>query len=284
MFLPLALGDDGAAVQQPARRSLVVSLSDVSAAPTELDATSEEEVWRGSGPPSSGASLPPSSGAPLPPGSGVSLPPGSGVSLLAPLPPSSGVSLLAPPSLDLSVEQPALSTHDWWSEEVAFHGHMNGPSSYDLDPVPTPELPEAAEDAYTRSEEQQQRYARSRSPPRRSARSYELATISIPTQTQSTYELCACRVRRALARGAMVYIGITENFHRRWEEHSTMWDYMVVLLEARTSQITAQLERQLLSEFRERCQNLGPGGERASCGSPHYLYMVVRLNGLIRQR
>ena len=249
VVLPLALGED-------------------------VDTDSEGEGRHGDEPASSGVSPHPSSGVALFPSSGV----------VAPPPPSSGVSLLAPPSLDSVLEQPAFSTQDWWLEELSNHGRMNGPSNYEPHPAAAPALPAAAEDAYTRSEEQQQRHTRSRSRPRRAARSSEFTTNAIPTQ--STYEQCACRVRRVLAAGRTVYLGITENYHRRWEEHSTMWDYMVVLFEARTSQITGQLERQLLSEFRGHllCQNYGPGGERASCGSPHYLYMVVRLNGLVRRR
>ena len=189
VVLPLALGEDGAAVQQPARRCLVVRLSDTSIlAPTELDADSEGEGRHGDEPASSGVSPHPSSG--------VSLFPSSGVSSF----PSSGVSLLAPPSLDSVLEQPAFSTQGWWLEELSIHGRMNGPSSYEPDPAPAPVLPTAAEDAYTRSEEQQQRHTRSRSPPRRAARSSEFTTNAITTQ--STYEHCACRVRRVLASGA----------------------------------------------------------------------------------
>ena len=261
-------------VQQPARRSLVVRVSEVSVARTELDTASEGEDWHGNEPPSSGGPLPPSSGVSLP----APLPPSSGAPLLA----SSGVSLLAP-SLDLDsvVVQPALSTQDWLEELAAFHGRMNGPSLYDPDPVPSPVLPAA--DMGT-SAEQQQRYTRSRSPPCRTVRSYEPTTNS--TATQNTYEFCARSVRRVLASGATVYLGITENVGRRWSEHSMLWDSMVVLAEAGSSQITARLERQLLLEFRGHllCQNFGPGGERASGGSPHFLYMVVRRSGLLRRR
>ena len=182
-------------MQQPARRGLVVHLSDVSTlAPTELDADSEGEGWHGDELASSGVSLHPSSGVSLSPSSGV-----------ASLPPSSGVSLLAPPSLDAVLEQPALSTQGWCLED---EWRMNGGSSYDPDPVPAPVLPAAAEDAYTRSEEQQQRRTRSRSSPRRMVRSSEFTTNSMPTQ--STYEHYACRFRRVRASGAMVYLGITE--------------------------------------------------------------------------
>lgn len=74
--LPLALGEDGAVVQQPARRGLVVHLSDVSTlAPTELDADSEGEGWHGDELASSGVSLHPSSGVSLSPSSGVVLRP-----------------------------------------------------------------------------------------------------------------------------------------------------------------------------------------------------------------
>ena len=170
VVLPLALGED-------------------------VDTDSEGEGRHGDEPASSGVSPHPSSGVALFPSSGV----------VAPPPPSSGVSLLAPPSLDAVLEQPALSTQGWCLED---EWRMNGGSSYDPDPVPAPVLPAAAEDAYTRSEEQQQRRTRSRSSPRRMVRSSEFTTNSMPTQ--STYEHYACRFRRVRASGAMVYLGITE--------------------------------------------------------------------------
>ena len=102
---------------------------------------------------------------------------------------------------------------------------------------------------------------------------------------QLSYNLASRRIRRALVSGAAVYVVIAENVARRWSEHAPLWDRLDVLVEARTSETTAQLERQLLSEFggHHLCQNAGLGGESASSGSPHFLYMVVPHNGLIRR-
>ena len=85
------------------------------------------------------------------------------------------------------------------------------------------------------------------------------------------------------------YFGISENPQRRWAEHSEScgnWQEMIVLVEADSSVRTAGLERTFIKEFGERlaCLNIGPGGERASSSSPHYFYMLVGINGLLRRR
>ena len=87
------------------------------------------------------------------------------------------------------------------------------------------------------------------------------------------------------------YIGISENVVNRWmgtagmTGHRRGWDGMTVLYEASTSRQTGALERQLIAHFMPHsltCHNVGCGGERASAGSPHYLYIVWKDNALLR--
>ena len=63
-------------------------------------------------------------------------------------------------------------------------------------------------------------------------------------------------------------------------------DAWAILAEAHTSYTTASLEVRLLSDFLHvfTCENNSPGGESASGGSPHFCYVVVRCNGLLRRR
>ena len=115
----------------------------------------------------------------------------------------------------------------------------------------------------------------------------------------------ACRII-AQSRRAF-YIGITEDPVRRWmgcpdmRGHCWVFSKMVVVLEAPSSIETAALERRLISHFNPsadpllsriaatlrggnvRCLNSGPGGERASSGSPHYCYVVFRADTLVRR-
>ena len=95
--------------------------------------------------------------------------------------------------------------------------------------------------------------------------------------------LNTCR-RRVRSETHSFYIGITENPTRRFEEHclTGSWIEMVVLAKARSSRETSYLERSLISEFGHvhRCSNVGPGGERPSGASPHFVYMVVGINSL----
>ena len=100
-------------------------------------------------------------------------------------------------------------------------------------------------------------------------------------------------LRALLAAGVVLYVGITENPARRWAQHqeqNSMWDEMQILFIAESSRQTAALERAVLLHIRDRpdrpclgCQNVGPGGECASAGSPHYLYAVVSRSGLWRR-
>ena len=81
--------------------------------------------------------------------------------------------------------------------------------------------------------------------------------------------------------GRQVYVGITENPRRRFDEHlaaNSAWETCRVLVQAPTSRETAAIERFLISRIRDRfflCSNYGPGGERASQGMPHFVYVVV---------
>ena len=84
------------------------------------------------------------------------------------------------------------------------------------------------------------------------------------------------------------YIGISEAPGSRWSQsHAQRFDKMLLLHIAESSSTTSQLEKVLLTLFRERpqCLNIGASGEHASHGHPHYLYVVSTLGAgaLIRQ-
>ena len=88
--------------------------------------------------------------------------------------------------------------------------------------------------------------------------------------------------------GGMFYIGITEDPRRRWTEHqeaNAAWAEMHVLVMAESSRETSALETRLISQYAGNlwCNNIGPGGERRSAGSPHYLYVLVANTGLLRR-
>ena len=108
------------------------------------------------------------------------------------------------------------------------------------------------------------------------------------SQVGEAFDFCRRRLDNIASRGAAFYIGITENPARRWEQHASdgLWSHLQVLVEGPHSGITSCLERRLVERFRDRlmCQNVGPGGECASAGRPHYLYVLVGLSGLIRRR
>ena len=83
------------------------------------------------------------------------------------------------------------------------------------------------------------------------------------------------------------YIGISENPQRRWAEHAVSghWAKMEVLVSAPSSRETGELERRLIARFSHHflCTNAGAGGEHASPGRPHYLYVLVGQSGLLRR-
>ena len=84
--------------------------------------------------------------------------------------------------------------------------------------------------------------------------------------------------------GMSFYIGITEHPVRRWRHHSSRFDFMTVLVEAPGSHVTGPLEVQLLEVLLGRlgCLNVGRGGETPTDGTPHYLYVAARRDGLLR--
>jgi hypothetical protein len=97
------------------------------------------------------------------------------------------------------------------------------------------------------------------------------------------------QVRAVWQAGWTYYVGITENPARRWAEHgeeNAHWDEMRVVCMADTSRDTAIVERFILFHCRGGlgCMNVGPGGEHASTGSPHFAYVIYARSGLIRRR
>ena len=93
---------------------------------------------------------------------------------------------------------------------------------------------------------------------------------------------------RCISRSNVFYIGITDNPTHRWQMHSQSgigWNTMFVIAVAATSRTTGQLERHLIEMFRNplTCTNIGRGAECSSYGSPHFVYTVVRNDGLLRR-
>lgn len=93
---------------------------------------------------------------------------------------------------------------------------------------------------------------------------------------------------RCISRSNVFYIGITDNPAHRWQMHSQSgigWNTMFVIAVAATSRTTGQLERHLIEMFRNplTCTNIGRGAECSSYGSPHFVYTVVRNDGLLRR-
>jgi hypothetical protein len=96
-------------------------------------------------------------------------------------------------------------------------------------------------------------------------------------------EHCCSVVRHHTA--LQFYIGITERPDERWEAHARSgYSAMHIIACAVTSATTARIERALIARFRSyRCANLSAGGERASAGSPHFVYIVYRADLLTRR-
>ena len=103
----------------------------------------------------------------------------------------------------------------------------------------------------------------------------------------AAFRVCRSQMLSILSRNAAFYIGIAEDLPRRFAEHCDQkeWEPMVIFVQAFTSSTTGSLERALLAEFGTSyvCINLGPGGERASVGSPHFLYALVAQDGPLRR-
>ena len=118
-----------------------------------------------------------------------------------------------------------------------------------------------------------------------------LALFNLQSGTMTFPEVeLACRRRalREIRRGVCFYFGITEHPARRWTEHQAdnhIWQSMIVLMQAESSFDTSALERILIREYSQSvlCLNFGPGGERASAGTPHYCYMLVAEEGPLRR-
>ena len=105
-------------------------------------------------------------------------------------------------------------------------------------------------------------------------------------ELEDAYQHAVTRVREHAQRGVAFYIGITENPSRREQEQIELgWDSMEVLIEAPSSRETGMLEERLIQRFSRAslCQNQGRGNERPSGGRPHYVYVVVRMSGLLRR-
>ena len=89
------------------------------------------------------------------------------------------------------------------------------------------------------------------------------------------------QVRSVVDAGQAFYIGITENPPRRWDEHrdtpGTSWERMTVLVQAPSSAVTKAIEQELLEQWSGKflCHNVGKGGEHASAGGPHFVYILV---------
>ena len=79
-----------------------------------------------------------------------------------------------------------------------------------------------------------------------------------------------------------VYIGVTSDPDRRWVKHANRgWSRMIVVYEAFTPEIAADLERDLI-DYAHRCgfrvpvENVNPGGEGISAERrSNYLYILV---------
>ena len=88
-------------------------------------------------------------------------------------------------------------------------------------------------------------------------------------------------INAAIADGHSFYIGITENPLRRRGEHlrddSMAWARVDLMVRARSSAMTAPIEKALVGCFKHvfLCRNLGDGGEHASAGMPHYVYLLI---------
>ena len=94
-------------------------------------------------------------------------------------------------------------------------------------------------------------------------------------------EECGRQISSIVDAGRAFYVGITENPPRRWDEHrhtrGTNWECMTVLVQAPSSAATKPIEKELLERWSGKflCHNIGKGGERASAGMPHFVYVLA---------
>lgn len=99
-------------------------------------------------------------------------------------------------------------------------------------------------------------------------------------------------ISQSIASGAAgsFYVGITGDPSGRWlgregfSGHIRDFDAMLIVFVARSCTSTARMEQRLISRFDGHAglRNASGGGERAY-GTPHYTYVAVRQNALIRR-
>ena len=78
--------------------------------------------------------------------------------------------------------------------------------------------------------------------------------------------------------GKPFYVGITERPLERMIDHRSSGFFAMALWMFESSRGSAAREKSLIREFRAThlLLNVGPGGERASAATPHFLYIVVK--------
>ena len=111
---------------------------------------------------------------------------------------------------------------------------------------------------------------------------FELPTFQ-PESRDEWVTHCIGAIRR---RSRAFYTGISEQPLLRWESHARDgFVGMDILMVAPSSAHAGWVEAALIARCRNnlRCSNVGAGGEHASRGSPHYLYIVWRCNALMRR-
>ena len=121
---------------------------------------------------------------------------------------------------------------------------------------------------------------------RRGSRVVVCSMLDGTTSYEAALQIARRRILSEIGNDNVFYLGITENPERRFSDHFRHWDLEILLVEAASSRVTASMEISLLRELggRSNCQNIGPGGETASAGSPHYLYLCVAMMSLMRRR
>ena len=120
---------------------------------------------------------------------------------------------------------------------------------------------------------------------RRQIDAYDGLCWKMPLQHEDPLTHCMCFLRRLACNDCCYYVGITESPIRRWEAHSRKYTTMYLVYVAETSRTTAALEMAILQRVAGgnlRCENDSLGGEAASSGSPHFLYIATRESGLLR--
>ena len=107
----------------------------------------------------------------------------------------------------------------------------------------------------------------------------------MPQRVEDPFTHCMSLLGRLVRNDCCYYVGITESPIRRWEAHARKYTTMYLVYVAETSRTTAALEMAVLNKVAFgslKCENDSRGGEAASSGSPHYLYVAARESGLMR--